>query len=136
MLAIAGRVNRRNDDIKISLCALGTAGRKFTPNCPKRPNRYEIERCKVWLDLERAIIKPAAIVALGGTAARSLFGRAVTIMKMRGRTWQLPDGTAAFVTIHPSFLLRIEDHADKQREYRSFVSDLRLAAKILAQHAA
>jgi uracil-DNA glycosylase len=60
----------------------------------------------------------------------------VTIMKMRGRAWQLPDGTAAFVTIHPSFLLRIEDHADKQREYRSFVSDLRLAAKILAQHAA
>jgi hypothetical protein len=36
----------------------------------------------------------------------------------------------------PSFLLRIEDHADKQREYRGFVSDLRLAAKILAGHAA
>ena len=28
-----------------------------------------------WLDLERAIVKPAAIVALGATAARSLFGR-------------------------------------------------------------
>src|SRR5205807_9925652 len=45
----------------------------------KRPNSYEIERCKVWLDLERAIVKPTAIVALGATAARSLLGRAVTI---------------------------------------------------------
>ena len=30
------------------------------------------------------------------------------------------DGTAAFVTIHPSFLLRIQDEADKQREYAQF----------------
>src|SRR5919106_6275043 len=41
----------------------------------KRPNAYEIERCKLWLDHERAIIRPAAIVAFGATAARSLFGR-------------------------------------------------------------
>jgi uracil-DNA glycosylase len=88
---------------------------------------------KIWLDVERKIIKPAAVVALGATAARSLFGRTITIGKMRGRALQLPDGTAAFVTIHPSFLLRIEDHADKEREYRRFVSDLGLAAKILAR---
>src|SRR5437588_8731904 len=65
----------------------------------KRPNSYEIERCKIWLDTERAIIKPAAVVALGATAARSLFGRAVTIVSTRGRVLRLPDGTAAFVTI-------------------------------------
>src|ERR671912_835230 len=40
----------------------------------KRPNAYEIERCRWWLDHERAIVRPAAIVALGATAARSLFG--------------------------------------------------------------
>jgi uracil-DNA glycosylase family protein len=102
----------------------------------KRPNAYEIERCKIWFDVERKIVRPAAIVAMGATAARSLFGRAVTIVKMRGRTLQLPDGTAAFVTIHPSWLLRIEDHADKAREYRNFVSDLRLAAKVLRDRAA
>src|SRR5215472_11438952 len=56
----------------------------------KRPNAYEIERCKIWLELERAIVKPAAIVALGATAARSLLGRPVTITSMRGRTAQLP----------------------------------------------
>jgi uracil-DNA glycosylase family protein len=102
----------------------------------KRPNAYEIERCKIWLETERAIVKPAAIVALGATAARSVLGRVITITKMRGRALQLTDGTAAFVTIHPSFLLRIEDEADKAREYRNFVADLRQAAKVLAQKAA
>jgi uracil-DNA glycosylase len=102
----------------------------------KRPNAYEIERCKVWLDIERRIVKPAAIVALGATAARSLFGRPVTIAKLRGRMVQLADGTAAFVTIHPSFLLRIQDDADKEREHRNFVADLRPAARLLANAAA
>ena len=102
----------------------------------KRPNAYEIERCRIWLDLERAIVKPAAIVALGATAARSLFGRPVTIAKLRGRPLELADGTAALVTIHPSFLLRIQNDADRQREYRNFVADLRPAAKIVAKAAA
>jgi uracil-DNA glycosylase len=102
----------------------------------KRPNAYEIERCKIWLESEWAIVKPAAIVALGATAARSLFGRVVTITAMRGRELQLADGTAAFVTVHPSMLLRIEDHADKEREYARFVADLRRAAKMLAKAAA
>ena len=101
----------------------------------KKPNAYEIERCKWWLDQERAIIKPAAIVALGASAARSLFGRTVTISKMRGEPHPLADGTAAFVTIHPSWLLRIEDEADKELEYRNFVTDLNRAARTLAQAA-
>src|SRR6516165_9704152 len=79
----------------------------------KRPSNYEIERCKVWLENERSLIKPAAVVALGATAARSLFGRTVTIGKTRGRALALADGIAAFVTIHPSYLLRIKEHADK-----------------------
>jgi DNA polymerase len=73
-----------------------------------------------------------AIVALGATAARSLLGRAVTIAKVRGQTLRLADGTAAFVTIHPSWLLRMEDEADKEREYKNFVADLRPAAKVLS----
>ena len=101
----------------------------------KRPNSHEIERCKVWLETERAIVKPAAIVALGATAARSLLGRTVAIGATRGRLLYLPDGTAAFVTIHPSLLLRIEDHGDKEREYGKFVSDLRQAAKMLMKTA-
>jgi uracil-DNA glycosylase family protein len=102
----------------------------------KRPNAYEIDRCKIWLETERAIVKPVAIVALGATAARSLLGRSVTITKARRQTLRLADGTAFFVTIHPSHLLRIEDEADKQREYENFVADLRPVARVLANEAA
>jgi DNA polymerase len=38
----------------------------------KRPNAYEIERCRWWLDHELAIVKPQVVVALGATAARGL----------------------------------------------------------------
>jgi DNA polymerase len=102
----------------------------------KRPNAHEIERCRWWLEQERALVKPAVIVALGATAARSLLGRVVTIATTRGRPHRLDDGTPAFVTIHPSFLLRIEDEADKEREFHNFVADLRQAKRSFAREPA
>jgi DNA polymerase len=98
----------------------------------KRPNAHEIERCRWWLEQEQAIVQPAAIVALGVTAARSVLGHAVGIAKARGEAHQLADGTAAIVTVHPSLLLRIKDAADKTREYKNFVNDLRRASKLAA----
>jgi DNA polymerase len=97
----------------------------------KRPNAYEIDRCRWWQAQERAIVKPSVIVALGATAARSVLGRPTTIAKARGRVLTLDDGAKAFVTLHPSALLRIQDEEDKRRAYRSFVDDLRLASKAL-----
>jgi uracil-DNA glycosylase family protein len=94
----------------------------------KRPNTYEIERCKIWLDNERRLVQPSTIVALGVTAARSLTGKTVTINKIRGQAMSLADGTTLFVTAHPSSLLRIPDENDKQKAYRQFVSDLKNAA--------
>ena len=94
----------------------------------KRPNNYEVERCKIWLDWERNLVKPSTIVALGVTAARSLTGRTVTIGKVRGTTLAMADGTLLIVTIHPSALLRIEDADERHAAYRSFVADLKAAA--------
>jgi uracil-DNA glycosylase len=94
----------------------------------KRPNNYEIERCKIWLDWERRLVKPSTIVALGVTAARSLTGRTLTIGKVRGKTLATADGTLLIVTIHPSALLRIEDADERHAAYRSFVADLKAAA--------
>jgi DNA polymerase len=51
----------------------------------KRPNAYEIERCRWWLDRERAIVNPDLVVALGATAARGVLGKTVTIAQVRGR---------------------------------------------------
>lgn len=98
----------------------------------KRPNNYEIERCKIWLDDERKIVRPGAIIALGVTAARSLTGKTLTISKVRGSPLSLSDGTRLFVTVHPSSLLRIEDENDKHTAYRQFVADLKAAAAAVA----
>jgi uracil-DNA glycosylase family protein len=93
----------------------------------KRPNNYEIERCKIWLEHERGLVKPSTIVALGVTAARSITGKTVTIAKMRRSPVDLADGTKLVVTVHPSALLRIEDAKDKHAVYRDFVADLKAA---------
>jgi DNA polymerase len=95
----------------------------------KRPNNYEIERCKIWLDNERALVKPATVIALGVTAARGLTGKTLTISKVRKAPLTLADGTKLVVTVHPSALLRIEDEADKHAAYRDFVADLKAARK-------
>src|SRR6202163_357283 len=94
----------------------------------KRPNSYEIDRCRIWLEHERSLVKPSTIVALGVTAARSLTGKTVTISKLRQKPLELADGTMLAVTVHPSSLLRIKDEADKRAAYKSFVADLKAAA--------
>lgn len=94
----------------------------------KRPNNYEVERCKIWLDFERRLVRPSTIVALGVTAARSLTGRTVTISKVRGKPLALADGTRLVVTVHPATLLRIPNGHDRHAAYRRFVADLKAAA--------
>ena len=94
----------------------------------KKPNGYEIDRCRWWLDREIAVIKPQLAVALGVTAARSLLSRAVTIARVRGEFVKLRDGVDAFVTVHPSSLLRAPDEAARALEYAKFVHDMRLVA--------
>jgi uracil-DNA glycosylase len=86
-----------------------------------KPGAGEIEACRWWLEQERALLRPRITVALGATAARSLFGKAVTIGQMRGTPHALADGEA-WVTVHPSFLLRVRDN--KEAEYARFVEDL------------
>lgn len=101
----------------------------------KRPNTYEIERCHWWLDLERALVRPAVVVALGATALRSVSGKSQTIGKIRGRLLPLPDGGRMLATVHPSYILRIKDDDDKQAQYKQFVSDLKVCAKAMGKSA-
>jgi DNA polymerase len=101
----------------------------------KRPNAYEIERCHWWLDIERMLVKPEVIVALGATALRSVSGKALSIASVRGRLMPLTDGGQMLATIHPSYILRIQDEEDKDAQYKKFVSDLKVCAKALAKAA-
>ena len=101
----------------------------------KRPNAYEIDRCHWWLDIERALVRPDIVVALGATAVRSVSGKPLAINKIRGRVLPLRDGGQMLATIHPSYILRIEDDADKRAQYKQFVADLKLCARALAKAA-
>ena len=96
-----------------------------------KPGTGEIDACRWWVEQERMILKPEVTVALGATAARSLFGRQVTIGRERGQRLNLPEGGAALITVHPSFLLRLPDEAAKRAEYARFVEELKMAQAML-----
>jgi len=104
---------------------------KFTPRGKKRlhqrPNAGEVQACKWWLERETALVRPRVLVAMGATAVRGVFGRAMTIRSLRGEVAHLEDGTAVIVTIHPSYLLRLRDPEDRARETEGFVADLKRA---------
>ncbi len=93
----------------------------------KKPNAHEIERCHWWIELERAIVRPKVVVALGATAVRSLMGKPMTIGKIRGQAVEMPGGATMVATIHPSYILRIDDERDKAAQYRALVRDLKAA---------
>src|SRR6195256_901987 len=112
---------------------------KFVPRgkirLHQKPNTLEIRACRPWYERERAVIKPALVVAMGATAAQSVFGKITPINKNRGRPIDLEDGTTALVTVHPSYLLRLPDAEAKAREYQRFVDDLKIAAALLRKSA-
>jgi uracil-DNA glycosylase len=93
----------------------------------KRPNRYEVEVCRVWIDQEIALVRPKLVVALGVTAAEALLGRRVVISRERGRTVELAGGAKAMVTAHPSAILRLPDRAAREAALDLLVRDLRRA---------
>jgi probable DNA metabolism protein len=90
-----------------------------------KPDGGEIEACRWWIDQERALIRPPVTVALGATAARSLTGKTVTISRAREAPIPLADGGECWVTVHPSFLLRIPEAERRQEERQKFVADLK-----------
>ena len=90
-----------------------------------KPNAGEIQACRWWYSQEREIIRPAVTVALGATAARQMLGKAVTIAATRGAAHPLEDGSEGWVTIHPSFLLRIHERDEMATEFKRFVDDLK-----------
>jgi uracil-DNA glycosylase len=97
----------------------------------QKPNTSEIKACRQWYERELAAIKPALVVAMGATAAQSVFGKITPINKSRGRLIDLEEGIEALVTVHPSYLLRLPDADAKSKEYARFVDDFRIAAALL-----
>jgi uracil-DNA glycosylase len=90
-----------------------------------KPDAGEIEACRWWIEHERELIRPPVTVALGATAARSLLGKTVTISRVRGSPIRAEDGSELWVTVHPSYLLRMPDPVRKREERTLFVGDLK-----------
>lgn len=89
------------------------------------PNAGEIQHCRWWLEREREIVLPPLTVALGATAARSLFGKVMAVGANRGQPRSLSDGSEAWITVHPSYLLRLPDKAARTLEHARFIDDLK-----------
>ena len=90
-----------------------------------KPDGGEIQACRWWIEHERALIRPPITVALGATAGRSLFGKVVTISKLRGEPHALPDGSECWITVHPSSILRAPDDEARREARALFVRDLK-----------
>jgi len=109
---------------------------KFEPRGKRRiharPNAGEIQACRWWIDHEIALVKPNLIVALGATAAQSLLGKAIPVTKMRGQVLERDDGLRVFITIHPSFILRIPDPSGKEAERARFLADMKAVRGLMA----
>jgi uracil-DNA glycosylase family 4 len=78
---------------------------KCRPPGNRTPEPDEMEICGQFLYRQLSAIRPKAICALGGTAARAVTGHKEGVTKMRGRWFQLKD-IPVMVTYHPSYLLR------------------------------
>ena len=112
---------------------------KFVPRgkvrLHQKPTTPEIKACRQWYERELISIKPDLVVAMGATAAQSVFGKITPINKNRGRVIDLGAGVKAVVTVHPSYLLRQPDAEAKAREYALFIADLKIAAEVLRKSA-
>ncbi|MDO3431583.1 UdgX family uracil-DNA binding protein [Rhizobium sp. CBN3] len=101
---------------------------KYEPRGKRRihqkPNMGEVKLCRWWLDREMSLIKPKLIVAMGATALAALTDVKERLQDVRGRAMAIEGGRTLFVTVHPSYLLRIPDERLKAEELARFRDDL------------
>jgi probable DNA metabolism protein len=96
----------------------------------KTPTAGEIDMCRWWLEAETALVRPRHVLALGASAARALLGRSPSIARERGKPIDLGQGRIGWITVHPSYLLRLSDGA-REIEAERFAADLALVAEAM-----
>lgn len=108
---------------------------KWRPRGKRRlhqtPRVGEVVACRPWLEAEIEATSPRAVIALGATAARSLFGPAVRVTKDRGRLLEGGPAEIATLTVHPSAVLRVRDRDEKEHAMAALVEDLAVVAAAL-----
>ncbi len=88
------------------------------------PRAGEVEACRPWLEAEVETVQPRAVVALGATAAKALFGPSVRVTRDRGRLLETPLAPVGAVTVHPSAILRFREREERHDAFAGLVEDL------------
>jgi uracil-DNA glycosylase family protein len=96
-----------------------------------KPTAGEVKHYRWWLEKELDLIKPKLVVALGATAALALAGKPLSVSGNRGPFIFKGDShdRPGYITIHPSFLLRMPDE-DKAKGWKDFVADMKRIRKL------
>src|SRR6266480_1317686 len=95
----------------------------------QKPNSREIAACRPWLEAELRIVNPGLLVCMGATAAQAVFGPKFRVTRERGKVLESELAPKVVATVHPSSLLRQPDEESREREYKLFLADLRVAVK-------
>lgn len=90
----------------------------WRPPGNRPPTIEEIEMMRPFVEKHIALVKPRFLLALGGTACKTLLGTETGIMKLRGQIQTYQSITAAtspftlplMPCLHPGFLLRSPQH--------------------------
>jgi DNA polymerase len=88
----------------------------------QRPTAGEVTHYRWWLKRELDFVGPRVVVAMGATAVLALAGKALPINANRGPASF--DNRLGYITVHPSYLLRIPEEAEKRQAYDAFRRDL------------
>lgn len=109
---------------------------KFEPRGRHReanpPSAAERQECRVWLDHERRIVHPKAIVALGIVAAQAVLDHKSHPSDERDQVLTTSDGTRVIIAPDPAELLRLSNPIDKKEGWQQFLAAFSRAARLVS----
>jgi uracil-DNA glycosylase len=99
------------------------------------PRRWEVQACMPWLRAELAAVAPHVLVLLGATAGKALLGSGFKLTEARGAPVESDLAPVVTATAHPSAILRMRSHDEREAAREALRRDLALVAEELASAA-
>ena len=106
----------------------------WRPPGNRQPTPQEIQQCLPFVLRHVELVRPAVLVLLGGTAAKTILNQTEGIMRLRGRWFEYRSNEnlpiiPTLATYHPAYLLR--SPGQKREAWRDFLAlKLRLSERV------